>query len=58
MEWRYVAGGPNNDRWVMQSEDDRFLLIGEYESGGGNNVKRTIKVVDLMEGPIKKEEIK
>lgn len=48
MEWRPIINkASSHDTFVYQSDCDRFLLIGEYDSSPKNGVKRTIKIVDL-----------
>jgi hypothetical protein len=48
MKWRAIINeAPGYDRFVYQSDCDRYLLIGEYEATK-DGVKRTIKVIDLL----------
>ncbi len=47
MKWKRVLNTSGGyDHFVYQSDCDRYLLIGEYESTK-DGVKRTIRVEDL-----------
>lgn len=44
-DWKFISGDSSSDRFVMQSGDGRFLLIGEYYSfGDRNTVRKTIRL--------------